>query len=160
MRNAVFENVVGFNTNSGNYLDKSTTPYFASADTAGVINTSGRFSYNYNTTNNGNDVSVWLDDGTNIFKVTNNGNYLEVRVNGVYKTDFVRDITKTITIERVSGVIKIWENTTLRYQSAAGASNGAADFKIGCGGGQADKGLGINSAMITDLSTSNLAGGI
>jgi len=153
--NAVFENVSGFSISGGNRLDKLSTPYSASADTAGVINTDGRFSYKYNTINNGRDVSVWLDDGIHTFKIANGAGYVNIYVDGVYQTDFSLDITKTIAIERIGSVVKIWEDNTLRYQSAPGASSGAADFKISCGGDSAVVGLGINNATITGISASN-----
>ncbi len=149
--NAVFGNVIGFGMSGGNRLDKLTAPYFAFADTK-AINTDGGFSYKYNHINNGRDISVWLDDGTHTFKVVNQGKYLEVWVDGVYKTDFLINIDKTIVIERIGGVVKIWEDAALRYFSLTGASNGTANFKVNCGGDPTDSGLGINSVMITGVT--------
>ncbi len=76
-------------------------------------------------------------------------------MDGVYKTDFLFNIDKTIAIERIGGVVKIWEDATLRYVGPTGGSNGTANFKVSCGGNPTNFGLGINSVMIAGI-TGNL----
>lgn len=155
---AVFENVVGFVSRQG-ILEKAPTPYFASADTIGAIPADGWFSFKYNPADSGRGVSVGLNDGTRIFAVVNQGTYLELRINGVYQTDFLLDITKTFKIERVGGTIKVWENAALLYTSGPGASAGLADFKVTGGADPDSAGLGINSAMISTATLTASIGG-
>lgn len=128
----------------------------ASADTTGTISGDGWFSFKYNSADQGNGVSVSLYDGSKRFSVVNQGTYLEVRINGVYQTDFLLDLAKTIKIERVGGSIKVWQDSALRWTSSSGVSTTPADFRISCGGDSSAIGTGINTAMISTAAVPGL----
>jgi hypothetical protein len=145
--NRVFQNLSGFNLTGINALEKTPTPYYASAETSGIVSGDGWFSYKYNRANNGTGVAVLLEDGQHGFGVINQGKYLEVRLDGVYLADFLLDLNKTIKIEKTGGVIRVWEDSQLRFSAPVGNLFAAAKFKVKCGGESTAVGLGINSAM-------------
>jgi hypothetical protein len=145
--NNVFQNLSGFNPNGNNALDKTPTPYYASAETAGIVHGDGWFSFKYNRTNNGAGIAELLDDGQHTFGVVNQGRYLGVRLDGVYQADFLLDLNKTIKIEKTGGVLRVWEDAQLRYSAPVGNLFAAAKFKVKCGGETTAVGMGINSAL-------------
>lgn len=159
--NVIFENVAGFSVQADpmGRLDKLTTPYNASADTTGSVLGDGWFSFKYNSINEGLGVNVSLRDGINNFTIVNQGVWLEIRINGAYRADFLKDLSKTYRIERVGNLVKVWEDSTLKWTSSAEASSGAADFKVSCGGEATFAGLGINSALISTSSSAALVTG-
>ncbi len=147
----IFVSSTGFSVVGGNRLEKLATPYYASSETKSIA-ADGSFSFKYNEQGAAYGVSVALDDGVNSTAVTNQGQWMEVRVDGVYALDWATNLASTIKIERAGGVIKVFENSTLRYASTA-PSTGAAKFKVALGGDAASIGMGINSAVFSAAAT-------
>ena len=149
----LFENIVGFTVGPpAQGLSKLTTPYSASADTAGQIVGDGWFSFKYNPTNQGVGIVVSLRDATNRYSIVNQQTSVEVRVNGAYRANFAKDLSKTLRIERSGGIIRILEDTVVRWTSQAGASTTPADFTISCGGDSSAAGMGISSVSMSSLA--------
>jgi len=116
------------------------------ADTVGVIEGDGWFSWKFNNVTPANG-EVWVEmvDGTNTVLV----NRWVVQLNTAWQVDVQSDVTQIFKIERINGTVTIKQGENVIWTSAMGFSTGAMQFFVRANFHYPMLGEGVQSAMIS-----------
>lgn len=139
-----WENADGFTVTGSEATRANSGAYFGVVDTVNTLTADGYFKFKFTAITSTNYVT--FDDGTHTFAIGQSA----AKYDGSYENDLSAntDTVDYIKIERISGTVKVYKNTTLIY-TFANSSSGAAQLRLAAQNETGELGWGITDTTIS-----------